>query len=115
MLCTRGVHDNFCQDCSAVPSAIAQNTSLLAVLLNQIILQTLKDLNVPEFPREPLVFFDPYNGWIKKYENKKYDFINFLEDETGVNLIHYRTALAYLGKYKPTSHENVNSLPSSST
>jgi hypothetical protein len=60
---------------SAIPSAIAQNRSLLAVLLNQIILQTLKDLNVPEFPRKPLVFFDPYNGWIKKYENKKYDHV----------------------------------------
>ena len=31
---------------SAIPSAIAQNRTLLAVLLNQILLQTLKNLNL---------------------------------------------------------------------
>ena len=67
--CITELRDNLVKP-SAIPSVIAQNRSLLEVLLNQITLQTLKDLNVPEFPREPLEFFDPYNGWIEKHETK---------------------------------------------
>jgi hypothetical protein len=78
------------------------------MLLNEIILEVLKKLIVPEFPKEDAYdFYDPYNGKLNKYEDKKCELIRVLEDQMGVHLNFYHTALTYLGKYKTVYDKNV--------
>ena len=98
---------------NAIPFTLAQNKCLLAVLLNEIILETLKNLHVPEFPDEN-DFYDPYNSLLRKYEDKRHDLILAVEEDTGVHLNLYHTALTYLGKYKTARDKNIISLSKSS-